>query len=246
MSEKKKGNFFEPFKEIPATLKTFPKGLIKLWKEPVKNSEEVAKRKKDLTPWMYFFCSLIAIGFLWVIIQVITGVGFFETIGNIFYIPGFVGAVYCGFLFLVAKKAAKKFADIECDNCKTRMPHSAMTDYKVLNTTYTVKKQKKARDKGGMNVIVTGTERVKVEINCICPKCGTLKTFVQEFRTAVCERRELGVSALNADLIMANFEKDVREEQKNRFDGSTGATTRGHKDVELCIGDYFGDIIQIG
>jgi len=234
-------NLLDPIKDIPKVLKTFPKGLIRLWKDPVKNSEEVAKRKQDLKAWLYVFVPLaLLMSILGSAIKAIS------SITSIFMIIGFIGAVYCGFLLFIANKAAKKFGDLECEKCKTRIPYSNEVDYKVLNTVYNVKKEKTSNSGGGMNVKVTGTERVTVEMNCKCPNCGTPKTFKQEFRTVVCERFETRVSALQADAVMLSFEKDVRQEQKNGFDGSTGATIRGLKSVEELVQGYFGDTIQVG
>ncbi len=239
MEKKQKSNFFEPFKEIPAALKTFPKGLIRLWKEPTPDSVSVEKRRKDIMPWLYFFATFAVIMLvLGLIIKAISSVT------NVFWMIGALGVVYCAFLLFINKKAAQKFRDIECDNCKVRMPYGSHVTFEELGTSYVVQKSQKEA-KQGYGCKVTGTERVKVKVTCICPECGTKNEFVQEFRTAVCEKFEIVPGARVAETL-AQFERDIREEQKNRFDGSTGAYTRGNVDVALCVRDYFGDIIQVG
>lgn len=53
---KEKFDFIQPIKDIPKSLKGFPKNLIHIWKDPVNNSEEVKARKKRNILASLFVC----------------------------------------------------------------------------------------------------------------------------------------------------------------------------------------------
>ena len=100
---KEKFDFIQPIKDIPKSLKGFPKNIIHIWKDPVNNSEEVKARKKEIFPLLYLFVALFLVfAILGGLIQAISDVMMIIGI-----IPGF-GAVACGFLLMVLKKAAQK------------------------------------------------------------------------------------------------------------------------------------------
>ena len=58
---KEKFDFIQPIKDIPKALKGFPKNLIHVWKDPVKNSAEVETRKKEIYPLLYLFAGFYLI-----------------------------------------------------------------------------------------------------------------------------------------------------------------------------------------
>ena len=57
---KEKFDFVAPIKDISKALKGFPKNLIRIWKEPVTNSEEVVARRKEIYPMLYLFVAVFA------------------------------------------------------------------------------------------------------------------------------------------------------------------------------------------
>ena len=58
---KEKFDFIQPIKDIPKTLKGFPKNIITIVKEPVQNSEQVKQRRSEIYPYLYLFSGLLLI-----------------------------------------------------------------------------------------------------------------------------------------------------------------------------------------
>lgn len=206
---KEKFDFIQPIKDIPKSLKGFPKNLIHIWKDPVNNSEEVKARKKEIFPLLYLFVGIF------LIMAIVSAI--FPDAKNILMIvcmiPGF-GAVACGFLLMVLKKAAQKFADLECTNCKKRIAFDENVQIKVVNKTFTVTKEDKTIKKNDIPVESTisaiGKERVTLEITCKCQECGTEKTFRHDFVTMECNKTAVKVPYVQSGAMLVQFEADVK------------------------------------
>ena len=235
MADKKKFNFIEPFKDIPKVILKFPKELVRLWKEPIKTVKEAEQRKKDILPWLYLFVSILIIGA--VLSAFVEFLAFLPVVGGI-------GAAYCGLLLFIRKRIAASLRNRECEKCETRIPF--YDSFEVEDYKYEINKSTNGASDGIVNVIVKGTERYTLKVNCTCPNCGEKKSFTVNLRGVISEIRALRVSALNADTIAKNLENDVRTEKERGFDGSTGATNRGQKSPDLVLTEYFSDIVQIG
>ncbi len=257
---KAKFDFMQPIKDIPKTLKGFPKNLVHIVKDPVTNSDEIADRKEEIFPYMYLFGALTLVFFiLYVAIPAIQDVMMIVAM-----IPAF-GVIGCVFLLNVLKKAAKKFSDLECSKCKARIQYDSNVQIKVLKKTFSVTREKKVMsgydpvDKNTpeyilkrtpMYLYVKGKETATVEVTCKCQECGTEKTFTEEFVTVECQKFANNVMAIDIDLVMANFEKDVRAEAEEGFEGKSGTTAREveikyNRSLNTLVCGYFGNEIQM-
>lgn len=248
----KKFNFIEPFKDIPKAIMGFPKNFIHCWKDPVKNSEEVVKRRKEIMPLLYLFLiDFILFLILYVLIPPI------QTVFMILYVIGAVGALACGFMFLILKKAAEKFADIECNNCKTMIEYNDDVKIEEISKKFTITtKDKTINDKNGVPVQATvtaiGKEHTVFEITCRCQECGEVKTFRHEFVTTECEKGAVRVPYVSSGALLVQFQQEVRDAYNANFGG---ATTKGtlSNGVELkykrtpqdLVKGYFGNEIQM-
>ncbi len=247
---KEKFDFIQPIKDIPKSLKGFPKNLIHIWKDPVKNSDEVKARKKEIFPLLYLFVGIF------LIMAIISAI--FPDAQNILMIvcmiPGF-GAVACGFLLVVLKKAAEKFADLECTNCKKRIAFDENVQIKVIKKNFTVTKEDKTFEKDGIphhsTIKAMGKEKAVVEITCKCQECGTEKTFTHEFVTVECEKSDHNVPYVQSGALLVQFEQAVRNEGAEGFEGKELGTTANGVHIkyirtpESLVRGYFGDEIQM-
>lgn len=247
---KEKFDFIQPIKDIPKSLKGFPKNLIHIWKDPVNNSEEVKARKKEIFPLLYLFVGIF------LIMAIISAI--FRDAQDILMIvcmiPGF-GAVACGFLLMVLKKAAQKFADLECTNCKKRIAFDENVQIKVLKKIFTVSKSDKTYEKDGVphhsTIKASGKEYTTLEITCKCQECGTEKTFTHEFVTVECEKGDSNVPYVQSGAMLVHFEQDVRNEGAEGFEGKKPGTTANGVNIkyirtpESLVKGYFGNEIQM-
>ncbi len=248
----KKFDFVEPFKGIPKAIMGFPKNLIHCWKDPVKNSDEVVQRKKEIYPLLYLF---IMIFILFLVLYVV--IPPLQTIFMILYVIGAVGALACGFMFMILKKAAEKFADIECNNCKAMIKYTDEVQIKEISKKFTITKDSKTiNDKDGVpyqaTITAKGKERTVFEITCRCQECGDVKTFTHEFVTTECEKSAVRIPYVTSGAMLVQFEQEVRDAYNADFGG---ATTRGtlSNGVELkykrtpqdLVKGYFGNEIQM-
>ena len=248
----KKFDFVEPFKGIPKAIMGFPKNLIHCWKDPVKNSDEVVKRKKEIMPLLYLFV------ICFVVFAVLAE--FIKAIGTVFWVLGMIfgfGAIACGFLLVVLKKAAEKFGDIECNNCKAMIKYTDEVQIKEISKKFTITKDSKTiNDKDGVpyqaTITAKGKERTVFEITCRCQECGDVKTFTHEFVTTECEKSAVRIPYVSSGAMLVQFEQDVRDAYNADFGG---ATTRGtlSNGVELkykrtpqdLVKGYFGNELQM-
>lgn len=247
---KEKFDFVQPFKDIPKSLKGFPKNMIRIWKEPVTSSAEVEVRKKEIFPLLYLFVGTFLL--MTILSAVISAAQ--DVLMIVGMIPG-VGAVICGFLLFVLKKAKEKFTDIECNNCKKRIAYDDNVQIKVLSKRFVISKSDKTIEKDGVpyqsTIKASGKEYTQLEITCKCQECGTEKTFTHEFVTAECHKSAAKVPYVSSGAMLIQFEQDVRNECTEGFDGKEkGKTARGvdityNRTPESLVIGYFGNEIQM-
>jgi hypothetical protein len=247
---KEKFDFIQPIKDIPKALKGFPKNLIHVWKDPVKNSAEVETRKKEIYPLLYLFAGFYLIT---VILAVIIPDA--ENVLMIFSILSGALVVACIFLLVLMKKANEKFADLECTNCKKRITYDENVEIKVIDKKFTVTKNDKTIEQDGVpyqsTITAKGKEKVVLEITCKCQDCGTKKTFTHEFVTVECEKSAVKVPYVTSGALLVQFEQDVRNEgaegfeNKKRGTSVNGVEIKYIKTPESLVKGYFGDTIQM-
>ena len=245
---KEKFNFIQPLKDLPKTLKGFPTNIVRLWKDPVNNSDEIKARRAEIYPYMYLFVGLFLVA---AILSAVIPAA--STILSIFGVVFGFGVIGCVFLLAVLKKAQQKFSDLECPNCKERIAYSPDVNIEVTNKSFIVTKESRAMSGSNsqlMLVEVSGKEVVKVNITCKCQKCGTKKTFEQRFTTVECSRFQNKVHPVNSASLLAQFEQDVRAEGAEGFEGKSGTTVRGveikyNRSLRSLVAGYFGNEIQM-
>ncbi len=265
---KEKFDFIQPFKDIPKTLKGFPKNLVHIWKDPVNNSDEITARKKEIFPYIYLFGALTLVFFiLYAAIPAIQDVMMIVAM-----IPAF-GVIGCVFLLRVLGQAAKKFANLECDNCKKRIAFDENVKIKVLDKKFTMKKEDKTIEKDGVprqsTITASGKETVTVEISCKCQDCGTEKRFTVPFVTMQCDKCAVQVPYVQSGAMLVQFECDVKSAYESgacnnvgtvhptkaqaKVNGRTGSDKEAangvyvtyNRSIEDLVEGYFGNEIQM-
>lgn len=213
---KEKFDFIQPIKDIPKSLKGFPKNLIRIWKDPVNDSDEVKARKKEVFPLLYLFVCLFL---LMAILS--TAIPSLKSILMIVGVVSGFGAAACVFLLVVLKKAAEKFADLECTNCKKRIAFDENVQINVVNKTFNVTKEENVIKKNDIpveaTISVAGKEQVTIEITCKCQECGTEKTFRHDFVTMECNKTAVKIPYVQSGAISLQFEADVRNAYNNGY-----------------------------
>lgn len=252
---KEKFDFIQPIKDIPRTLKGFPKNIVRIVKEPVKNNDQIVERRRDIYPYIYLFGAL----FLIMVIVSVLIPSLQSLLILLAMVPGF-GILGGVFLLNVLKKAAEKFADLECPNCKAQIQYSPDVVIHVLKKDFVVGKKKDYMSSvdrqhvtrlSPMYCEVTGKETTAAEITCKCQECGTTKSFTHSFTTAECYWHEKNIAAEQIDAVMMNMEKAVREEGAEGFeDKKIGQTARGvnikyNRQIGIQVAGYFGNTIQM-
>lgn len=213
MADKKKFNFIEPIKNIPTVLKTFPKGLLKLWKEPVTNVAQVEQRKKDLWAWLYLFAGVaVLMGILGGIVSAIS------IVTSIFVFVGVVGIMYCGFLLFVAGKAGDRFQALTCEDCDTlfalenKEDFSKYVSYEIIKEDVNTNLSHPASENGVVReVTATCKASVSIRIKLTCPKCGKVRTLNYSIEPFKCERKETNVLVKDLAIVKATVESAVKE-----------------------------------
>lgn len=249
---KEKFDFLQPFKDIPKTLKGFPKNLIRIWKEPVKNSQQVAERKAEIYPYLYLFVGMFLL--VAVLCAVIPALSDILVIVNL--IPAF-GAVGCVFLLSILKKAQQKFSDLECPKCKEQISYSPDVKIDTVRRDFLLSKECKPMGNAEtitkttpMYIKITGKEKVNARITCKCKKCGAEKSFEHTFTTVECERFENRIPYVESAGLVAQFEQAMREDSNEGFENKSGTTVRGNKitynrTLKSLVAGYFGNEIQM-
>ncbi len=221
-----------------------------LWKDPITSSAEAEARKKEIMPVLI---GCIAVFLLMAILSAVI-----SSLQNVLMvvgmIPGF-GAVACGFLLFVIKKAKEKFADLECPNCKKQITYDNNVQAKIVNKTFTVTKNSKTIEKNGVpheaTIKALGKEKVKVEITCKCQECKTDKTFTHDFVTVECEKSAVRVPYVTSGAMLVQFEHDVRQAGEAGFDNisdreaANGVKITYKRTVDQLVKGYFGNEIQM-
>lgn len=201
---KEKFDFVQPFKDIPAFFKGFPKNLVHFFKDPINSSVEVAERKKEILPFLYLCVCLLIVMCIPII--------FLPNISIILAIP-ILGILYCAFLLFVLKKAAQKFADIECTNCKERIAFDENVTVKVIKKDFSIKKESKTIEKNGVpyqaTISAKGEEKITIEVGCKCQKCGTEKTFTHTFVSLRCNKTAVKIPYVQSGAMLVQFETDL-------------------------------------
>ena len=238
---KEKFDFIQPLKDIPSAFKGFPKNLVRLWKEPVNSSDEVKTRKKELFPLLYAFAILT------IVIVLLSIIPFLSFLSAVACIPA-LGVAYCIFLLVVCNAAAKKFADIECDNCKHRIAFDENVTIKVIDKNFTVKKESKTIEKDGIPVQATisakGEETITVEVGCKCQECGTEKTFTHKFVSMRCNKTAVKIPYTQSGAMLVMFESDL-----NNAYNSGAMETLGHirpQSGEVIVGGKSASSKEVG
>ena len=130
-----------------------------------------------------------------------------------------IGVAICGFLLTVLKKAAQKFADLECDNCKKLIAYDDNVQIRIVNKTFDIKKEDRTIEKNNVpvesTIEVKGTELVTVEITCKCQECGTEKKFMHTFTTMRCNKGAVKIPYVQSEARLIQYESDVREAYEN-------------------------------
>ena len=212
---KEKIDLLQPFRDIPKFFKGFPKNIVHMWKDPVNSSEEVKARKKEIMPVMYLSVCLFIALFILII--------FLPDISIILAIP-LIGILYSGFLLMVAKKAAKKFADIECNKCKTRITFGDNVTFEVIDKKFTITdRTKNFNDKNGVpeksTVEFVGEEKINVKIKCKCQECGDEKEFFHTFVSMRCNKNKTHVPYVQSGALGVAFKRDIENAYPQAFEG---------------------------
>lgn len=210
---KEKFDFIQPIKDIPKTLKGFPKNLVRIWKEPVTNAAQVAERKKEIFPYIYLFAGLfLVLLILSVAIPAVTSV-----MTVIAMIPGF-GLVVCIFLLFVLSKAKAKFAALTCDGCgtmldiKTEEEFGKYVSYDIVSDTTKFNLSHPSSNNGIVSSVrATGEGNAVVLVSFVCPHCGQTKTFKYSITPFKCQREQKNVRVADLELIKTRLEDSVRK-----------------------------------
>ncbi len=143
-------------------------------KSPVKTPEEATARKKKFGKLaLYCVAGIVGFGAL-SLIPVVGGVF------TVFVIISGLCAAFCGFMWFVANKISKKFKDIFCEKCNTRIVYGDNVSFDVLG-----KRNVQTSSSSGNHAEAQLKEYTKVKINCTCQNCGAEKSFEHEFCTNI-------------------------------------------------------------
>lgn len=209
-------------------------------KEPIRNMEQANIVKKHATKLIIIG---LAIGIPSVILAIvlIAVLGSNSMIPNLAFIPAFVGLVivFIGVkMQMTVKKLKKKFADLECPKCHTRIAYTNDVKYTVLNTDFKVRVSEAEASKG-VNITIKGTETKNIEITCKCQKCGTEKKFTHLFTSATCSKTE-NTSRIEAGATKIRLEQEIKDIRQSGFQSNYGFKVSSKSDDSLLLG-YFGD-----
>ena len=207
---KEKFDFMQPIKDIPAFFKGFPKNLVHMWKDPIRNIPEADARKAELMPLLYLSVAVMLVG---AILQVALGLDFMAILTFV----GVVGIMYCAFLLFVISKGKAKFAALTCNDCNTMLDLHTPEEY-AKYVTYTVESENTTYDlshpesKDGIvpNVTVKGKSVATLSVSFVCPNCGKTKTFQYTIEPLKCEKSEKNVRVRDLQFVKANLESDMR------------------------------------
>lgn len=206
-----KFDFIQPIKDIPKTLKGFPKNFIHAWKDPVKNVAEVDERKKEVFSLLYFFIAATL---------VFTALGFIPVVGGILSLVSFVaiiGIFACLFLFFVLSRGKKKFQMLTCNNCNTMAQVDSkeifdeLVSYELVKEDVSFSVGNDSSDKNGqVRVYAEATAYATYIIKLKCPNCGTVKTLQYNTKSFECRKSE-NTTVHEVSFVKSQLEPKVRE-----------------------------------
>ncbi len=206
--------------------------------EPIKGSADAKKRQKELLP--YFFIPLAA-AFVFI------GLGMaIEPVKIVFDILGYVSLFFTfvfGWCLYKAIALRKKFADLECDKCKTVIKYSPEFTFDTSKRDFTITDSQVQNSKAGVDITVRGVEIVGVAIHAKCQSCGEPKTITKAFKTVHVEAYEKGVSALGAEIRIAQMKKAMQDAYDCGFEKSSIKLIKKVEPitVEQAIINYFDE-----
>lgn len=205
--------------------------------EPVKSSAEADARKKELIPY-----TLISFGV--VVVFLILGMAI-EPIKIVFNIIAYIAMFFVfvfGWCLFKAITLKKKFADLECSNCKTVIKYSPDFKIDVKNKSFSTSESKTQNSKAGIDIEVTGIETSSVTITCKCQECGTEKTLNKMFTTVYASMSQKGVSALTADILILDMKKTLQAAYENGFANcSSDIKIKTNTTAEREVVKYFNE-----
>lgn len=242
--KKEKFDFIQPIKDIPKCFKGFPKNIVHIGKDPVTKPDEVGPRKKEIYPFLYLFVGLFLImAILSVVIPNAQSVCMI--IGIVFWF----GIGYCVFLLVVLKKAAQKFADLECPNCKKQITYDKNVRIEVAKKNFGISTKERTIEQNGIpskaTVTVSGKESVTLKITCKCQECGTEKTFTHDFVTLECEKAAVQIPYVTSGATRVQYESDMRKAYDGDLFEEYGVKVDYRKTPESLVRGYFGNEIQM-
>lgn len=207
---KEKFDFVQPIKDIPKFFKGFPKNLVHMWKDPIRNIPEADARKAEIMPLLYLSVAVMLIG---AILQVALGLDFMAILTFV----GVVGILFCAFLLFIVSKGKAKFAALTCNDCNTMIDihtpeeFAKFVSFEIIseNTTYDLS-HPESKDGVVPNVTVKGHSTAVVAVGFTCPKCGKVKTFRYTIEPLKCEKSEKNVRVRDLQFVKANLESDMR------------------------------------
>lgn len=206
--------------------------------EPIKGSADAKKRQKEVLP--YFLIPLAA-AFVFI------GLGMaIEPIKIVFDILGYVSLFFAfvfGWCLYKAISLKKKFAELECDKCKTVIKYSPEFTFDVTSRKFTITDSQVQNSKAGVDITVRGIEIIGVVIHAKCQSCGEPKTITKAFTTAHVEAYANGISALGAEIRIAQMKKAMQEAYDCGFKTSSIDLNKKIAPItaEKAVIDYFDE-----
>ena len=147
-----------------------------------------------------------------------------------------------GWCLFKAITLKKKFADLECSNCKAVIKYSPDFKIEVNSRSFGMSERKTQNSKAGIDIEVSGIETTSVIITCKCPECGTEKVLNKVFTTVHCTMSQKGVSAIMADVLIMDMKKTMQAAYENGFENrSSDIHIKTKTTVEQEVRKYFSE-----
>lgn len=144
-----------------------PKKLsyFKRVKQPISKEEDAKPLVKETT--LYFCLSLVGFvgcGILGGLVPIVSVLFIILGVG------AFLFAGYFGFMLYAMKRALRRFKNIHCDKCNTQLVNDENTTWEEVSRSWRLTDDQNS---------ATGRIYVTVKITCVCPNCGTPKSFLE-------------------------------------------------------------------
>ena len=205
--------------------------------EPIKGSADAKKRQKEVLP--YFLIPLAA-AFVFI------GLGMaIEPIKIVFDILGYVSLFFAfvfGWCLYKAISLKKKFADLECDKCKTVIKYSPEFAVEETSRSFSFNERRKENSQAGIDVEVAGIENVTVVIGAKCQSCGEVKKLTKVFTTCHC-RMNANVSVIGLETRIAEMKRTMQEAYDRGFENCTNEIKFERRPITVldAVKDYFAE-----